>query len=201
VTATFADLAQAASRGEAPAVEQLLERCLPGLKAFVRLRAGARLRERESDDDLVQSVCREVLADRSGYDARDEGLFRQWLFTAAQRKIADRYEYWRAQKRDADRDEPLAAQRGSTGASDVLAAYSAFASPSRAVAAREELARIEAVFARLPDEYREVIVMAKLFGLSRAQVAEQLGRTEASVKGLLARALSELAEQLDLDRS
>jgi RNA polymerase sigma-70 factor (ECF subfamily) len=200
VSTTFAELVQAASRGETPAVEHLLQRCLPGLKAFVRLRAGAALMERESHDDLVQSVCREVLQDRGGFDARDEGVFKQWLYTAAARKIADRYEYWRAQKRDAAREQSLPGTRSPSGDAEILACYSAFASPSRQASAREELQRIEQSFARLSDEYRDVIVMSRLFGLSRADIAAQLGKTEIAVKGLLARALSELADLLDVER-
>ena len=42
---------------------------------------------------------------------------------------------------------------------------------------------------RLPDDYREVIILRQLEGLSFPQVAERMGRTEDSVKNLWARAL------------
>jgi DNA-directed RNA polymerase specialized sigma24 family protein len=48
--------------GDQLAIEALLERHLPGLRAFVRLRAGPAVRTRESTTDVVQSACREVLA-------------------------------------------------------------------------------------------------------------------------------------------
>ena len=41
-------LVQRASRGDRAALESLFQRHLPGLLAFVRLRAGARLRERDA---------------------------------------------------------------------------------------------------------------------------------------------------------
>ena len=63
--------------------------------------------------------------------------------------------------------------------------------------AREELERIESAFDRLPEEYREVITLARIAGLSRAEIAERMGRREGAVRTLLSRALARLAELLD----
>ena len=85
-------------------MDALLERHLPGLFAFMRLRAGEFLRRRESVSDLVQSVCREVLADPGDFSYRGEGQFRRWLYTTALRKIIDKGRYYRAEKRDPRRE-------------------------------------------------------------------------------------------------
>ena len=41
-----------------------------------------------------------------------------------------------------------------------------------------------------------MIVLTRVVGLTRAEVAERMQRSEASVRSLLTRALAELAEQL-----
>lgn len=49
-------LTEAACRGDRAALDALVVRFLPELRAFVRLRAGPALREWESTSDIVQSV-------------------------------------------------------------------------------------------------------------------------------------------------
>jgi RNA polymerase sigma-70 factor, ECF subfamily len=50
--------------------------------------------------------------------------------------------------------------------------------------------------ARLPDDYREVIILHHLEGLQFAEVAQRMGRTVDSVKHLWARALAQLKRTL-----
>jgi RNA polymerase sigma-70 factor, ECF subfamily len=195
VSAAADDLAllvERASRGEALAFETLLERYLPRLRAFVRLRCGAALRERESASDLVQSVCRDVLQNLDGFRYQGEAEFRSWLFTAAARKVADRAEHWQAARRDVAREQPIVA--GSDGA--LLEIYRQTCSPSQAAMGREALERVEAAFDELPDDYREAVVLSRVLGLPRAEVARAMGRSEDSVRHLLFRGLSQLASKL-----
>jgi DNA-directed RNA polymerase specialized sigma24 family protein len=85
-------LVQHATQGDRPAIDQLLERYLPGLRAFIRMRAGPMIRRRESESDLAQSVCREVLEHLDQFQYGDEVGFKRWLYTTALRKILHRYE-------------------------------------------------------------------------------------------------------------
>ena len=183
-------LVERAAKGDDDAIEQLLQNHLPGLRAYVRMKAGAQLLALESSSDIAQSVCRDVLqnVDRFRYDG--EGAFRKWLFTTAMRKIADRYEYYRADKRDIRRED-------STGGDDaVLEACRGFYTPSRQAAAREELARLEAAMRGLDDEKREVVLLSRVVGLSHEAIAHELGKTAVAVRKILSRALAELADQL-----
>lgn len=190
-------LAEAAARGDESAVGKLLELHLPELRAFVRLRAGALIRARESTSDIVQSVCREVLQNAERFRFPTETAFRQWLFTTALRKLVDRREHWQAAKRDHGREQPLGPEAGALSESRLVAAYRRLSSPSGHAMAREEIERLEAAFDQLPEDYREVITLARILGLSRAEIAQQMGRTEASVRMLLVRALSQLAAILE----
>ncbi|MCA8972176.1 MAG: hypothetical protein KDC95_20480, partial [Planctomycetes bacterium] len=54
----FRTLLADARRGDRTAIEALLESQLGGLRAFIRLRSGNALSQRESQSDLVQTVCR-----------------------------------------------------------------------------------------------------------------------------------------------
>jgi RNA polymerase sigma-70 factor (ECF subfamily) len=187
-------LAQAAAEGDSGAVEQLLERFLPDLRAFVRLRAGEVVRGREAYSDIVQSTCREVLEHIDRFRFPSEAAFRQWLFTTALRKLSNKRDYIQAEKRDARREEALHGSREQS--QQLLACYRGFASPSNVAILHEEVERIERAFDQLSDEQREVITLARVVGLSRAEIAEQMGRSEGAVKMLLSRALAELALRL-----
>lgn len=185
-----------ASKGDVDAVALLLERYLPGLRAWLRLRAGRLLLGKESSSDLAQSVCREILEHVDRYQYRGEAQFKQWLYTTALRKIANRYEHYGADKRDARREVPLAGAGEPEGAVDpeLLAACRSLVTPSRQATAREELELIERAFELLTEERREVILLSRFVGMTAREIGEQMGRSEEAVRQLLHRALAELAE-------
>ena len=58
---------------------------------------------------------------------------------------------------------------------------------------REDLERIERAFAELPEDYREVILLSRLVGLSHREIAEDWGRKEGAIRVLLHRALARLS--------
>lgn len=172
---------------------EALERMRSRLTAFVRVHVDATVRAHESCSDIVQSVCREVLANRDRITFQGDEAFRAWLFTWALNKIRDRQCHWLAQKRDVRREQPVA--DGSVH--DALVHYQTFATPSREAMLHEQVERIEAAFDRLPPQYREVISLARIAGLSHAEIAAQLGSTPGAVRTQLNRALVRLATELD----
>lgn len=185
-----------ASRGDPAAIDDLLADHLPGLRAFIRLRSGPRLRALEESQDLVQSVCREILEHLDRYQYHGEEKFRAWLFATAIRKLANRQEYYAALKRDVGRNRGAAPAGDGSADGELHELYHAFITPSRDAAGREELASVEAAFDELPDDYREVILLARVVGLSHAEIAEQMGRTERSIANLLYRAMAKLSDKL-----
>ena len=129
-----------------------------------------------------------MLANLEGFEWEGEAAFRSWLYTAAARKVADRAEYWQAQRRDAARDAP--------DEQALLEVYRRSATPSQVAMGRESLERIESAFDELPDDYREAVVLSRVLGLPRAEVARRMGRTEVSVRHLLFRGLAQLGRRL-----
>lgn len=187
-------LVRRAASGQSEAVEALLKRHLPDLHTFIRLRSGKVLRTKEHSEDLVQSVCREVLEDLHEYPLESEGRFRYWLFRAAERKVVDRARYWAREKRDVKREAPLhASNPAGTPEYDGQAASG---TPSQVASAREQADRLERALATLSDQHRQVILLHRIVGLSHAEIGEQWGKSAGAVKSLLHRALAKLGNQL-----
>lgn len=174
-----------ASQGDRDAVAALLERFLPELRAFARLHMGP-LAQLESSSDVVQSVCRRALEGLDGFEYRGEAAFRKWLLVACTNRLRDKQRYWLRDKRDAR------AVEGSVG--DQVAE---FRSPSGEVMRREELDRLQQALDRMPEEYRQVVTLSRLGGLSHAEIAAELGKSEGATRMLLHRALARLGLELN----
>jgi len=180
--------------GDAQAIEQLLEAYLPQVRAFVRMRMGSELRQREETIDIVQSTCRRVLAhDGRGLMFDGEAEFRAWLFTAAMNSIKEKHRFHRAQKRD------VRAERVSSEESiaQLQRGYGALGTPSQMAAAGEGVRQVEAALDGLAEDQREVISLCRLAGLSYAQAGMRMGRSPEAVRKLLSRALLQLAQAID----
>lgn len=196
-----ARLIEDATRGDESALSSLLARHLPDLNVYVRLRLSQKLRGVEDTIDIVQSVCRDVLQNAQGFRYEGEAQFRTWLFNSAVRKILDKAEHWGAAKRNWDRNRSLDATSTRDGLryeSEIVTSFRKVCSPSHVAMGREMMDRIETAFASLTEDKQEVILLAKVVGMSRTQIAEHMGRTEAAIRNLLPRALSELAELADI---
>jgi len=190
-------LVEAARGGDRAAVEELIGRHLSAVRAFVRLNAGPRLRQREAQSDLVQSVCREILENLGRLEWQGEAAFRAWLFQTARSKIVDRARYWGTRKRAAEREVRLDRDES---ASSLLGSYATFCTPSQEAILHEEQERIERAFAKLSPSHRRVVTLARIAGLPHKEIAEQLGMKENAVRQLLFRALAHLALLLDRER-
>src|SRR5882672_4882354 len=140
------DLVQRASHGDGVAVDELLERHLPGLRKYVREKISPTLLAQESASDVVQSVCREVLAGFDRFEYQGEAAFRNWLYQAALRKLIDHLRFHRAQKRDV---RPISTS--SLSAADFVLLASSIQSPSKDAILHEEIEALERGFAKLTE--------------------------------------------------
>lgn len=68
--------------------------------------------------------------------------------------------------------------------------------PDRNAMAREELRRLQSAIEHLPARCREAVVLRKIEGLSRREIAQRMGISEATVSEHLAAGMSSLASQL-----
>lgn len=190
-----ARLVAAARLGDREAKERLMLEWLPNLRQFVQRRMSPLLRAREGSEDVLQSSCREVLAAIDGCEFRGTEAFRGWLYTAVLHKLQKRERDTRAGRRDPRRERSL------DGAPSATEPPAAEPTPSQHLARAEEEQRLRAILQDLPEDYRQVLELARLAELPRAEIARRLGRSEASVRSLLTRALRALAERLGDDRT
>jgi RNA polymerase sigma-70 factor (ECF subfamily) len=186
----MAALVAQAGGGDELAIDTLLERYLPSVRAYLRLRAGRRLLDKESASDLAQSVCRDILENLHRFEYDGEDGFRRWLFKTAERKVLDRHAHHAARKRTPEHGGV------EVDLSATLACYASLHTPSRAAIAREELARLESALTALPEDMREVLILARIVGLSRAAIASEVGKTEGAVRMILHRGLARLADHM-----
>jgi RNA polymerase sigma-70 factor (ECF subfamily) len=113
-----------------------------------------------------------------------------WLRRIFVRKLADQIKRHRAQRRDLRREVSLEAALGHSSQNVEQALVASLGSPSSQAIHREEAVLLADALARLPNDYREVLIMRHIERLPVDQIAERMVRSEAAVRKLWARALN-----------
>ncbi len=183
-----------AQDGEVSALEQLCRVYGERVRRIVRLRLPRELRPKLDSVDLVQDVLLGALGGLADFTYRDEGDFLRWLSRIAENKVRDHMDKWLAGKRDIRRERPLGLDSSTTerawGRASGLVQTT---TPTRILARREELDRLERAIDELKPQYREVIVLTRIEGLSYQEAARRIGRGPEAVRKLLCRAIAALA--------
>ena len=68
--------------------------------------------------------------------------------------------------------------------------------PASELAGREQAVLVAGALSQLPEDYRAVLILHHLEGLTFPEVANRMGRTVDSVKNLWARALGQVRRSL-----
>ena len=144
-------------------------------------------------EDVVQSACRELLADLDGVRYQSEARFKNWLYTAVFSKIRDKLRHYRAEKRDAAREVRVPSTPGLEGLDFLTRAVE---SPSGRAMAHEDLEAFAHVVSALPDDYRDIIIKVRVVGMSYEEISIDCGRSEVAVRKLFSRACAHLVRQL-----
>src|SRR5262245_15856780 len=107
-SAETAGLLEAAGRGDARAVDRLLARCRPALRAFVAVRLDPALHARLDPSDVVQDAQLEVARRMDDYLRRRPMPFHLWVRkTAFERLLNLRRDHRAAARRSVRREEAL----------------------------------------------------------------------------------------------
>jgi RNA polymerase sigma-70 factor (ECF subfamily) len=137
-------------------------------------------RDRALAEDVVQETF--LRAWKAQDSLKDEGAAKPWFLTIIRREYARSFE--RKRFVTVDVDELVAREE-----------------PMLAVADEQELGELRAAIFRLPDEYREPLVLQVLMGYSTAEIAEELNLTGAAVLTRLFRARKQLRAMCGEDTS
>lgn len=135
---------------------------------------------KETAEDLVSLTFMKALEKINGFD-NDKGTFQAWLYRIARNNVIDHY---RTKKTDADIEDvwDLAGDENL----------------ERDIDARQKLKKIEKYLVKLKREHREIIIMRVWQGMSHSEIAEVLGKSEASCKVAYSRAITTLRKEMPL---
>lgn len=179
--------------GDGPALGVLLQRYHNYLALLARVQLGRRIQGKIDILDVVQDVSLEAHRKIGMFRGSSEGEFLAWLRRILTGMLANQVRrYLGTKRRDIrlERDLWDDLDRSSRSLEGELVA--AQSSPSAQASRREQGVILADAIGGLPGDYRAVIILRQLEGLSFPQVAERMGRSEDSVKNLWARALARL---------
>ncbi len=154
--------------GDMQAMETLFWRYADAVLAYaVRL-----LGNRTDAEEVLSEVFLRAFEGCMGY--RAEGTFKAWLFSIARNCCVDRLRQPRLLRVEDISEQP---HPDETAETDLRLA-------------------VQRALQRLPEEYRTVLLLCDVEEFTAKEVAQMLGRTVPSVKGMLYRARAELRDAL-----
>jgi RNA polymerase sigma-70 factor (ECF subfamily) len=170
------------------------------VRLVVRCRSRGQLKARLDSSDLVQETFVRAVEKFSQFAGTEEEEWRAWLGRIAEREVIHQLRHHLgAEKRAVSRERRLPVGDGSsiTGSPRLDEwLVKTQSTPSRVAIRQERAALLANALARLPEDYREVLVLRNLQGLDFPDVAQRLGRSAGAVRVLWVRALKKLREEL-----
>ena len=186
-------LLQAARGGDAEALGQLLEAYRDYLRLLARLEVGRRLKAKVDASDLVQETFLQASRAFGEFRGRTESEMLAWLRKILASKVSKTVRHYGTQRRDLQIERQLG--RSSQALQSMLEMSQT--SPSQGAVRTERAVLLASAVERLPDDYRDIIVLRHIQGLEFAQVAQEMNRSPGSVEKLWARALGRLRIELE----
>lgn len=196
------DTLAAALKGDTHALDRLFLALSPRLLGRIERRIPNDLRSLFSPEDVLQESLTDAYATFGSFlpspaaSTPIDAVF-AWLTTIADHRLIDLVRYHRAQKRgtvQTIRTRP-GLSMSMVALVDLLAIDSH--TPSRSCSDHELEAAIRAAVARLTPDHQAAIQMRYFEGLSIAQIANRMNRSEHAVHNLTSRAVGQLRECLD----
>jgi RNA polymerase sigma-70 factor, ECF subfamily len=184
--------------GDVTAGDALLRRYEPWLKLLARVQLESRFHAKFDPADVVQQAMLEAVRALPQFRGGSEGEFIAWLRQILTHALAREIRrYAGTAKRDLAREVALEQELAETSQQlgDRLAATGT--SPSQRMIKHEQAVRLADVLERLPEDFREVIILRNLEDLPHEEVARRMGRSPGAVRMLWVRALARLRLELE----
>ena len=186
-----------ARTGDGVALGELLGHYRNYLKLLARVQIGHRLQGKAGSSDLLQETFVEAHRNLGLFRGTTEAEFVAWLRKILAGRLALLFRRFLGTRgRDVRLERELTMELDQSSLVLDHAFVAPGSSPSGQLARREQAVRLADALERLPEHYREVIVLRHLGGLTFQQVARRMGRTEDSVQKLWVRALASLRRTL-----
>lgn len=188
----------AARAGSSEALGRLLEECQNYLLLVANREIGSDLRAKAGASDIVQETFLEAQRDFHRFEGNTPGEFRGWLRRLLLNNMANVARRYKGTGKRDPRREVVLDRDDSQGPMQLA---DAVPSPSRIMVAEEEQRELLEAINRLPEHYRDAILLRHRDGMSYAEIGEKLGRTPEAVRKLWARAIELLQELLEAEAS
>jgi RNA polymerase sigma-70 factor (ECF subfamily) len=187
-------LADAKGGGDA-ALGSLLELYRNYLRLLARIEVGRRLQGKLDASDLVQETFLDAHRNFARFRGKDEPQFVRWLRQILAAKVADALRrYLGTQGRDIRLEQELAADLDNSSRMLGVDLAASLTSPSMQAVKREQGVLLANALEKLPEDYRNVIILRHLTGLTFPEVARRMQKTQDSVEKLWLRALARLRQ-------
>jgi RNA polymerase sigma-70 factor (ECF subfamily) len=187
-----------AKAGDRPALGRLLELYRAYLLVLARVQIGRRLQGKADPDDLVQEAFLGAFRDFAQFRGTTEKEFLAWLRQVLASLLANLVRHYQGtQARDVRLERRLAAELDQSSHALDRGLAAAQSTPSQQAVRREQSVMLADALGRLPEEWRDLLILRHLEGLTFPEVAQRLGRTVDSVKKQWPRALASLRRVLE----
>jgi RNA polymerase sigma-70 factor (ECF subfamily) len=195
MTADPEHLLREAKAGDGATLGRLLELYRRYLALLARVQIGQRLQGKVDASDLVQETFLEAHRNFARFRGGSEAEFVRWLRSILAGNLADllrRYVGTRA--RDVRLEREIADALDQSSALLDRGLVAPHSSPSQQAVRREQAVLLADALAQLSDDYREVLVLRHLEGLTFPEAARRMGRSLDSVEKLWMRGLVRLRQ-------
>ena len=191
--------------GRTESLGRVLEFYRTDLGLLARAQIGLQLQSRLDASDLVQETFLDACRDFHHFRGTSHREWVAWLrkilfynlARVAQRQVAAKK---RSTGREVSLDQRTSPTERSSGTIQIeTALVSRTTSPSSHAGRRERAACLADQLARLPADYREVLVLRNLDGLPFPEVARRMGRSAGAVRILWVRAVDQLRRLLQAE--
>lgn len=186
-----------ARTGDQAVLGAVLDRYRRYLTLLARLEIGRHLRSKLDPSDVVQETFLEAHRHFGRFEGQAEGQLVRWLRQILAGVLGNQVRrYLGTQGRDVRLEQQLAdaLDQSSTALGAILATPGS--SPSQQADRREQGVRLADALSDLPEDYRDVIVLRNLEGMTFPEVAQAMQRSVDSVQKLWLRALARLRQAL-----
>jgi RNA polymerase sigma-70 factor (ECF subfamily) len=182
-----------AKGGDESALERLYRVYGERVRWMVRFRMGKALRSRLESMDLVQDVFVNAFGAIEDFTYKNEGDFVRWLSKIAQNTLANNWDKLHAAKRDIRKEHRFRSHNSATdGALREVKRNLDATTPSVIMSKQEDLAKLEKAIDELKPQYRDIVVLSKIEGLSYKDIGKKLGKSPDAVRMLMPSAMAEL---------
>jgi RNA polymerase sigma-70 factor, ECF subfamily len=191
----FGNAAQNSSAGD-PERTAWLMRYEPWLKLLARLEMDTRFQSKFSSSDAVQQTLLEAWQGWANFRGTSEAQRMAWLRQILAHQLARLgRRYAGTQKRSIAREVSFQQSLDTTSQRLEAMLVAPGDSPSRQVEQEDRQTLLARILQRLPDDYREVLILRHLENLPHDEVARRMGRSAGAVRMLWVRALGRLRQE------